>query len=70
MATKTKNSKGLNERKSNQGSMNIHSPSSPRKIKEEYFEVKDQETIEQKAGEQGQTSGESFDKNVTKNKQR
>lgn len=62
MSIKYKNKKGLNELKSNQGSMNINVEDIPEEFEEKRFEVNDQEKVESHAGEQGMTSGESFDK--------
>ena len=64
MSIKYKNSKGLNEKKSSQSSMNTGGLSVHDEFKEEYFEGDDQEQVENSSGEQGQTSGDSFDKNV------
>lgn len=62
MSIKYKNSKGLNEKKSNQGSMSFHHEFADEQLKEEHFGKKDQERVEQNAGDRGETSGESFDK--------
>lgn len=62
MGIKTKNSEGLNEKKSNQSDMDTKSKRAEKDAKEKRFEGKDQDAVETKAGEQGQTSGESFDK--------
>ena len=62
MSIKYENEKGLNERKANQGSMNIHPDYDPKNLDEKKFELYDQERVEQGAGEGGYTSGESFDK--------
>lgn len=68
MPIKYKNKNGLNERKSNQGSMSLDRDKLPKDFKEDYFEIHDQEKIESMAGEKGVTSGDSFDKNLPKNK--
>lgn len=62
MSIKYENEKGLNEKKSNQGSMNIHPDYDPDHLEEKKFEIYDQERVEQGAGEGGYTNGESFDK--------
>lgn len=62
MPIRWKNSKGLNEKKSNQSSRNIQEESIPKEFKEELFEVHDQDKVESGAGDGGRTSGESFDK--------
>jgi hypothetical protein len=64
MSIKYKNDKGLNERKSNQGSMSLNLETVDEQLKEERFGLKDQELIEAVAGEKGTTSGDSFDKNI------
>ena len=62
MSIKYKNSKGLNERKSNQGSLNIHLDDMQVEDDEKRFTGKDQDYIESHSGEQWETSGDSFDK--------
>lgn len=62
MPIKYKNNEGLNELKSNQSTHGLRDDYDPDDLKEEHFEVKDQEKVEQGAGEGGYTSGESFDK--------
>ena len=62
MSIKYENEDGLNEKKANQGSMNIHPDYDPDNLEEKKFEVYDQERVEQGAGEGGYTNGESFDK--------
>ncbi len=62
MSIKYKNNKGLNEKKSNQGSMNFNHEFTDEQLREEYFGSNDQEKVEEHAGDRGETSGESFDK--------
>lgn len=62
MSIKYKNDKGLNERKSNQGSMSLNLENVEDQLKEERFGLKDQEKVENIAGDKGVTSGDSFDK--------
>ena len=66
MSIKYKNDKGLNEKKSTQAAMNIKESDIDEQLKRSRFGDTDQDQTEERAGEQGATSGESFDKNVTK----
>ncbi|MBC99497.1 MAG: hypothetical protein CME63_17265 [Halobacteriovoraceae bacterium] len=66
MSIKYKNKDGLNEKKSNQSSMNSHFREEDLDIDERKFNNRDQERVEQHAGEGGETSGESFDKYPSK----
>ncbi|MBD64675.1 MAG: hypothetical protein CME62_05685 [Halobacteriovoraceae bacterium] len=67
MGIKQQNSDGLNEKKSHQGKMNSSGKHLEQDFDEKKFDGKDQEDVEQNAGEQGETSGESFDKYPEKN---
>lgn len=68
MTIKYKNNKGSNERKSNQGNMKSHNQDIKEQLKEKSFGKYDQEEIEEAAGKRGQTSGDSFDKIMPKNR--
>ncbi len=61
MTIKYNNEKGLNERKSNQSSQHLEE-GSKENFSKKRFGDKDQEKIESIAGEQGVSSGDSFDK--------
>ena len=66
MSIKYKNDKGLNEKKASQAAMNTGGKVLREEFRDEYFEIDDQDSIEEKSGEQGQTSGKSFDKHRQK----
>lgn len=67
MKRKYKND-GLNERTPNQGNFNSNEQFIRDNFERERFEVDDQDKVEDRAGEGGQTSQDSFDKNVKKKK--
>lgn len=68
MAENKSINKTLKKRKANQASQGVGKSFDPETINESRFEGDDQQEVEDKAGDGGQTSGKSFDKHPQKRK--